>query len=112
MKTTRKINGAKVTRLDGKFREEAKASSALDKIKSLIRNSAKEIAKYKFVSVRDTHPGHGMKTLGNMTGGSLLPPGKQKPSSLCAKLTSLRKKKVKVVDFYRDGAHWQIKVMA
>jgi hypothetical protein len=110
MKTTRKINGAKVTRLDGKFREEVKANSVLDKIKSSIRRYARVVEKHNTISVKDVPPDFKVK-LDSFTGHKR--PGiKQVPSSLCAKLTSLRKEKVKVVDFWRDGAHWQIKVMA
>lgn len=112
MKTTRKINGAKVTREWPDLNPD-RTGIVIDKIKALIRGSkVTHTEQHKTISVKDSHSGHGLKTIGNMTGGSLLPPEKQKPSSLCAKLTALRKKKVKVVDFWRSGGEWQIKVMA
>lgn len=112
MKTTQTINGAKVTREWPK----PNAVGVLDKIKTLIRKSAKEIVTHNVISVKDSHPGHGSATvktaLGTMTGGSLIPAAKQKPSALCKELTKLRKKGVRVLDFWREGSRWQIKVMA
>lgn len=114
MKTTRKINGAKVTReWPVTFVDETQkfTSKVFDKISELIRGAAKDIVKHKIVTCKNSHDGHGLKQIGNAIGESLLSPEKQKPSSLDKKLTKLRKKGVRVLNFWREADRWQIKVM-
>ncbi len=95
---TRVLNCAKVTRADGKFREDVPDPKLLDKFKKLIKKFAPAKAtQHELTSAKDSHSGF---------------EGKQKPSSLDRELTKLRKKGRKVLDFWRDNGRWQIKVMA
>ncbi len=93
---TRTLNCAKVTRADGKFRDEIPDPKLLDKFKKLIKKFAPDAPwKHETVHVKDV-------------------PSKcdGKSGTLDRELTKLRKKGRKVLDFWRDNGRWQIKVMA